>query len=177
MVVISSTTLPMTEQQLQDQRYILKDRQPVACKDEAEWREFMRNPGNVLVARDSVNPFEVITIFLGFNHRTAENPIFFQTSVLGVDDHSHENAETWEQATSNHNRLLKAVGYLKDHIVREKSGTNKSFKPVETTIYQNEIHFRCVSEQAAIDGLPESGIRWKRRGDTIIYVAIPSSLI
>ncbi|NEZ65607.1 hypothetical protein D0962_23095 [Leptolyngbyaceae cyanobacterium CCMR0082] len=164
----------MTEQQLQDQRYILKDRQPVACKDEAEWREFMRNPGNVLVAQDSVGErYTVITVFLGFNSGTTEQPVFFQTSVIGQTGHTHGSAANWEQAQENHRRNVRGSILLAGHLERVAAGIDRSFAPIDIKGYPNEIHFQLESEQAAINELPEDTRRWKRRGDTIVFVVSP----
>ena len=164
--------LPGLEQDYR--RYILKDRHPVSCGDESVWREFMRNSENVLVANDSVGKrFTVVTVFLGFNNGTIEQPIFFQTSVLGQTGHTHGNAVTWDQAEDNHKRNLRGSTLLAEHLDRVAAGINKSFKPVDITSRPNEIHFRLESEQAAFDELPEDTKRWKRRGDTIVFIVNP----
>lgn len=155
------------------QRYILKDHQPIVCEDETVWREFMRKPENILVARDSAGKYTVLTLFLGFNSGTAEQPVFFQTSVLGQTGHTHGSAATWEQAKDNHKRNLRGSTLLAEHLDRVAAGTSKSFKPTAIDARPNEIHFRLESEQAAIDELPEDTKRWKRRGDTIVFIVSP----
>ncbi|MEM9009339.1 MAG: hypothetical protein AAGE59_38290 [Cyanobacteria bacterium P01_F01_bin.86] len=79
------------------QRYILQDQQPVICNDEAIWRAFMNDGSNLLVAHDPTGKFQVITVFLGFNYVTTEQPKFFQTTCLGADSEKNLHySATWE---------------------------------------------------------------------------------
>lgn len=166
--------MPMTEQQPQDQRYILKDRQPVVCKDEAEWREFMRNPENVLVAQDRIGRFDVLTLFLGFNTGTVEQPLFFQTTIIGADDNHPKHAVDWGQAKQNHAANAKVIKLTNNHEIAVANGTAKEpFRPVEWLVFPDELHFVLESEQAAIKALPENSEFWERRGKVIVFLVKP----
>ena len=59
------------------QHYILENQIPAICDDEATWRAFMNKGENLLVAKDAVGKYTVITVFLGFNHGDIETPKFF----------------------------------------------------------------------------------------------------
>lgn len=84
---------------LQDLRqYILQNRQPTVCEDEAIWRSFMNNGSNLLIAHAPAGTFQVVTVFLGFNYGTTEKPKFFQTTCLGADSEKNPHySATWEK--------------------------------------------------------------------------------
>lgn len=44
----------------------------------------LRCKENVLIANDTVGQFRVMTVFLGFNQGSAENPKFFQTTCFRI---------------------------------------------------------------------------------------------
>ena len=71
--------MPQLPEDSQDpQHYILENQGPVICDDEATWRAFMCNGENLLVAKDTVGKYTVITVFLGFDYGDIETPKFFQ---------------------------------------------------------------------------------------------------
>ncbi|MDV3348185.1 hypothetical protein D0962_35180 [Leptolyngbyaceae cyanobacterium CCMR0082] len=153
------------------QRYILKERQPVICEDKAEWREFMRKPKNILVAQDSVgSKFEVLTVFLGFNNGSAEKPFFFQTTIFGVDEHSHGDAATWEKASGNHYALLQSAAGLAEYMDNVELGVEQNtFTAIDIQVLDNELHFILESEEAAKKALSENGKHWERLGKTLVF--------
>ena len=156
---------------LEDQRYILENGQPVACDDETTWQEFMRNPENVLVAQDSAGKYDVLTVFLGFNQGSTEQPAFFQTSVFGMDEHSHGDAATWSEAQSYHAGLLMSANRMAKRQADIKAGIKRrSFTAIDIQVVSNEIHFVLESEEHAIKALPVDKKHWKRRGNVIVFV-------
>ena len=111
----------------------------------------MRAPKNVLVAQNEISRFEVLTLFLGFNTGTTENPIFFQTTIIGADDNLPKHAATWEQAKKNHASNIKVITLTANHEAAVASGTAKEpFRPVEWLVFPGELHFVLESEDAAI---------------------------
>ncbi|MGD1953139.1 MAG: hypothetical protein ACFB14_26360 [Leptolyngbyaceae cyanobacterium] len=166
-IVIELSELPKDYQ-----RYILDDdHQPVVCEDEIVWREFMSKPENVLVAQDSIGKYTVVTVFLGFNRFNVEQPVFFQTTVFGADEHSHRDAATWEQAEDNHRGNVKVTKMMADYQADLAAGKKrKSFKPIECKVLYDELHFVLESEKAAIEALPVNKRRWERRGNVIVFI-------
>ncbi len=109
------------------QRYILQDLQPIACEDESTWRAFMNNGDNLLVAQDTAGKFKVVTVFLGFNYGTVEQPKFFQTTCLRVTSEKRlQYAATWEKAMLRHKGAIKCGEMLTEFEAEQAAGIDRS---------------------------------------------------
>jgi len=88
--------------------YILKDRQPVKCKDEAFWAHWYAHGDNRVVAVDDIAEYRLSTAFLGLNAaRKGDVPAWFET-VLFRDGEVMPAARvyaTWQKAFDGHRRI------------------------------------------------------------------------
>lgn len=152
------------------QRYILQDRQPTVCRDEENWRSFMNNGNNLLIAHDPAGKFQVVTVFLGFNYGTAEKPKFFQTTCLGADSEKNPHySATWEKAMLRHRCSIKCGEILTDFEAERVAGIDRSWKFVDCNIAPGEIQFILESETEALRVMPRDKKHWKRRGRMIAF--------
>ncbi|AFY37867.1 hypothetical protein Lepto7376_1524 [[Leptolyngbya] sp. PCC 7376] len=151
-------------------RYILLDQQPVICHDEATWRRFMNDGDNLLVAHDLAGQFQVITVFLGFNYGTVDNPRFFQTTCLGADSEKHPHySPTWQKAVLRHRCSVKCGELLTDFEVERAAGIDRSWEFIDCNIVPGEIQFLLKSEADALKAMPKDKHHWQRRGRMIVF--------
>ncbi|MEM1255280.1 MAG: hypothetical protein AAGI69_22815 [Cyanobacteria bacterium P01_H01_bin.21] len=152
------------------QRYVLQDRQPVVCSDEEIWRTFMEDGSNLLVANDPAGKFQVVTVFLGFNYGTIEQPNFFQTTCLGVDSEKNPHySATWEKAILRHRCSMKCGEILTDFEAERAAGIDRSWEFIDCTIVSGEMRFVLKSEADALRAMPRDKKHWKRRGRMIVF--------
>ena len=152
------------------QRYILQDRQPIICEDEAVWRRFMNNGDNLLVAQDTAGKFKVVTVFLGFNYGNAEKPKFFQTTCLGVTSEKRPHyAPTWEKAMLRHRGAVKCGEMLTEFETERTAGIDRSWEFIDCHVLPGELQFSLKSEAEALRIIPQDKKHWKRRGRMIIF--------
>ena len=152
------------------QRYILQDRQPVICEDEATWRTFMNIGENLLVAQDAAGRFKVVTVFLGFNYGNAEKPKFFQTTCLGVTSEKRPDyAATWEKAMVRHKGAIKCGEMLTTFEAEQAAGIDRSWEFIDCRVGPGELQFLLESESEAMRVMPEDRSHWKRRGRMIVF--------
>lgn len=152
------------------QQYILQNKQPVICEDEATWREFMKNGDNLLVAQNAAGKFRVVTVFLGFNYGSTEKPKFFQTTCLGVTSEKRPDyAATWEKAMVRHKGAIKCGEMLTDFEAEQAAGIDRSWEFVDCRVVPGELQFLLESEAEALRVMPEDKDHWKRRGRMIIF--------
>lgn len=152
------------------QKYILHNQQPVVCDDETNWRAFMSNGKNLLVAQDPVGDFTVVTVFLGFNHGTLEKPKFFQTTCLGASSEKapHYSA-TWDQAVLRHRGSMKCGEMLTNFAAEKAAGVDRSFEFIDCKVIPGELQFILKSDAEALRVLPENKKYWQRRGCMVIF--------
>ena len=152
------------------QQYILQDKQPVICEDETAWRTFINNGNNLLVAQDLAGKFKVITVFLGFNYGSAEQPKFFQTTCLGVTSEKRPDyAATWEQAMLRHKGAIQCGELLTKFEAEQTAGIDRSWEFIDCHVIPGELRFILKSEAEALRVMPEDKTYWKRRGRMIIF--------
>lgn len=88
-------------------KYILKDREPVAVTDLYEWGKWFETNDRV-VAKTAVSDLTVSTVFLGLDHRHTSlgRPLLFETMIFGPKDHPlsgwQERSSTWAEAEAQH---------------------------------------------------------------------------
>lgn len=155
-------------------RYILEGETPIICDDECRWREFMRDGRNILVARDEVGKFTVVTVFLGFNHGTEEKPKFFQTTCFGADNPMPKYSKDWHWAMLQHRGKIACAEGLIKFSAERAAGIDRSFKFVDWKIYPDELHFVLASEADAERAMPVNKKHWERRGRTIVFLVRPA---
>ncbi|NEQ54916.1 MAG: hypothetical protein F6K11_33135 [Leptolyngbya sp. SIO3F4] len=152
------------------QRYILQDKQPVICQDEATWRAFMNSGDNLLVAQDAAGKYKAITVFLGFNYGNVEKPKFFQTTCLGVTSEKRpQYAATWEKAMVRHKGAVKCGEMLTEFEAEQAAGIDRSWEFIDCHVIPGELQFVLESETEALRVMPEDQKHWKRRGRIIVF--------
>ena len=152
------------------QRYILPEQTPVICKDETTWRAFMNDGDNLLVARDTIGKFIVITVFLGFNYGTTEKPAFFQTTCLGADSENRPHySANWKRAHLPHRGTVECAKGLTRFAAEGAAGIDRSFEFIDCNVIPGELQFILKSEADAVKFLPEDKKHWKRRGRMIVF--------
>ena len=156
------------------QRYILANKIPIPCQDEAEWRAFMQDENNVLVAQDAVGQFRVMTVFLGFNYGNVEKPKFFQTTCFGTDSQGKPRySGTWQRACLEHRGKIACAQGLTKFNADRAAGINRSFKFIDCTFAPGEIRFLLESEEDAIKMIPTNRKHWERRGRVVVFLIRP----
>ncbi|NEZ64149.1 hypothetical protein D0962_15350 [Leptolyngbyaceae cyanobacterium CCMR0082] len=152
------------------QRYILENKVPVPCSDENQWREFMRNKDNILIARDEIGPYTVVTVFLGFNHGTASKPKFFQTTCFGTDSARPKYSKDCSWAMLQHRGKIACAEGLIRFFKEKEAGIDRSFSCLDYEVHPpNEIHFILESEEAAKKAMPFNKKHWERRENRVIF--------
>ncbi|MEM6256307.1 MAG: hypothetical protein AAF821_25620 [Cyanobacteria bacterium P01_D01_bin.156] len=152
------------------QRYILQDKQPVVCENEATWRAFMNKGDNLLIAQDAAGRFQVVTVFLGFNYGSVEKPKFFQTTCLGVTSEKRPDyASTWEKAMVRHKGAIKCGEMLTAFEAEQAAGVDRSWEFIDCHVLPGELQFVLESEAEALRVMPEDKEHWKRRGCMIVF--------
>ena len=153
------------------QRYILESQVPIICDDETAWRAFMRNGENLLVAKDTVGKYMVITVFLGFNHVDTETHKFFQTTCFGASSETRSKySATWERACLRHRGTVACAESLTKFMADQAAGVNKSFEFIDCNIVPGELQFILKSEAEAIEFMPTNRKNWERRGRMIVFL-------
>ncbi|MBE9070167.1 hypothetical protein IQ260_26350 [Leptolyngbya cf. ectocarpi LEGE 11479] len=153
------------------QHYILEKQVPVICDDETTWRAFMRNGENLLVAKDAVGKYTVITVFLGFNHGEIETPQFFQTTCFGASSETRSKySATWERACLRHRGTVACAESLTKFAADQAAGVDKSFEFVDCNVVPGELQFILQSEAEAIEFMPTNRENWERRGRVIVFL-------
>ncbi|MEM6254975.1 MAG: hypothetical protein AAF821_18825 [Cyanobacteria bacterium P01_D01_bin.156] len=134
----------------------------------------MRDEDNILLARDEVGQFSIVTVFLGFNNGSVENPQFFQTTCFGSDTGSPKYTKDWDWAMAHHQgKIACAKAWIK--FSEEKAaGIDRSFRFVDCQVHPpGEIHFLLESEAEAKRVMPFNKRHWERRGRTIVFLVRP----
>ena len=92
-------------------RYILVGKTPVPCDDLLTWGRWLETADRH-VAKDTIGPAYISTVFLGLDHNFGSGPpLLFETMVFdGVDDSYQRRCSTWKQAKAMH---AEAVAYVK----------------------------------------------------------------
>ncbi|NEQ51026.1 MAG: hypothetical protein F6K11_12980 [Leptolyngbya sp. SIO3F4] len=153
------------------QHYILENQVPVICDHEATWRAFMRNGENLLVAKDAVGKYTVITVFLGFNHGDINTPKFFQTTCFGASSETRSKySATWERACLRHRGTVACAESLTKFAADQAAGVNKSFDFIDCKVVPGELQFILKSETEAIEFMPANRKNWERRGRMIVFL-------
>lgn len=93
-------------------RYILVDRQVVACPDTVAWALGQGDEDSRRVALTVIGDTEVSTVFIGLDmsHGRAPRPLVFETMVF-VDGEAteHHRHATWEEAAAGHREVCADV--------------------------------------------------------------------
>lgn len=153
------------------QRYVLENQVPVICNDEATWRAFMRQGENLLVAKDMVGKYMVITVFLGFNYGDIETPKFFQTTCFGTSSETRSKySATWERACLRHRGTVACAESLTTFMAEQTIGVDRSFKFIDCKVVPGELQFVLKSEAEAIKFMPTNKKNWERRGCVIVFL-------
>ena len=158
------------------QRFILNNKMPFPCKDEDAWRAFMRCKENVLIAHDTIGQFQITTVFLGFNHGSAENPKFFQTTCFGTSTEGKPKySGTWQRACLEHRGKIACAQGLTKFAAEKAAGIDRSFKAVDCILAPDtgEIQFILESESEAMRVMPTNRKHWERRGRMIVFWVHP----
>ena len=131
----------------------------------------MRHPENISIGDTQVGKFQVLTLFLGFNHGSAEKPIFFQTTILGAHGNTPRHATTLEQAEENHRGNIKVCNVITKHQADVAAGkAPKPFKPIRSFVLSDGIHFVLESEECAKEAFSDGGDLWELRGNTLVFL-------
>jgi hypothetical protein len=91
-------------------RYILKDREPIPCLDLMEWATWMIEP-NIRVAYDTFGQITISTVFLGTDHscgyhqQSQEQPILFETMVFPIK--LSQRYYTYQEALDGHAQIIR----------------------------------------------------------------------
>ena len=153
------------------QHYILENQVPVICNEEATWREFMRKGENLLVAKDGVGKYTVITVFLGFNYGDIEAPKFFQTTCFGASSETRSKySATWERACLRHRGTVACAESLTTFMADQAVGIDRSFEFIDCKVVPGELQFILKSEAEAIECMPTNRKNWERRGRVIVFL-------
>ena len=91
--------------------YILIDTKPVPVSDIYRWSLWMETADRS-VARETVNGYDVSTVFLGMDHAFGGDvPILFETMVFGDGDidQYQERYSTYNEAVAGHQRIVDAI--------------------------------------------------------------------
>lgn len=158
------------------QRFILKDNVPVPCGNEHQWREFMQDKQNVLVGQDVIGQFRVMTVFLGFNHGSAEKPKFFQTTCFGTSTEGKPKySGSWQRACLEHRGKIACAQGLTKFAAERAAGIDRSFKTVDWVLVPDagEIQFILESESEAMRVMPKNRKHWERRGRMVVFLVYP----
>jgi hypothetical protein len=113
--------------------YKLIGKIPTPCFDPQEWARWFENslPERV-VAKTTVGPVEVSTVFIGLDHSFGDNkPRLFETMCFGAEDYMikfgkhkrlfrseldyQERYETWDEAEKGHQR---AIEWVQQHLAK-----------------------------------------------------------
>lgn len=161
---------PMPEDSQDIQHYILENQLPVICHDELAWRTFMRNGENLLVAKDTVGQYTVITVFLGFNHGDIETPKFFQTTCFGASSETRSKySATWDRACLRHRGTVACAESLTKFMEDQAAGIDRSFEFIDCKVGLGELQFILESEAKALEFMPTNRKNWERRGRMIVF--------
>ena len=94
-------------------RYILVGQTPVPEPNLERWADWMEDYDEH-VAFESVGPYHVSTIFLGFDHAHAGStrPLLFETMIFATEDEELNQRQwrcsTWREAEEQHVRAVEA---------------------------------------------------------------------
>ncbi|MEO0377487.1 MAG: hypothetical protein AAF329_23370, partial [Cyanobacteria bacterium P01_A01_bin.17] len=157
-------------QQLDLDHYILRDGQPIICSDLNKWQQFIEDSRNVLLVQHQVGQYQIITVFLGFNHGTTNKPQFFQTNFFGGSGSKPRYTASLPQALVMHRAKVACAEGLTRFAAERAAGINRSFKAIDCKVVPGEFQFVLESEMAAILALPENKHRWKRRGNVLVFL-------
>ena len=91
-------------------KYILKGKKAVPCKDLMEWGKWMQTVDRH-VANTKIGKVRVSTVFLGLDHGFGlKNPVLFESMIFGGKyDQEQARYKTWEEAELGHKRMCKKV--------------------------------------------------------------------
>jgi len=156
-------------QQLDFDRYILCDSQPTICSDANQWQQFIEDRCNVVLAKHQVGQYQVITVFLGFNHGTADKPQFFQTNFFGGSGSKPRYTASYKRALAMHRAKVACAEGLTRFAAERAAGIDRSFKAIDCKVVPGEFQFILESEEAAIIALPKDKPRWSRQGNILIF--------
>lgn len=161
----------LPEESQDPQHYILENQVPVICGDETAWRTFMRNGENLLIAKDAVGKYTVITVFLGFNHGDTDTPKFFQTTCFGASSEKRSKySATWERACLRHRGTVACAESLTKFAADQAAGVDRSFEFIDCNVVSGELQFVLKTEAEAIEFMPINRKNWARRGRTIVFL-------
>ncbi|MEM8613525.1 MAG: hypothetical protein AAGF93_16000 [Cyanobacteria bacterium P01_H01_bin.105] len=153
------------------QHYILENQVPVICDNDTTWRVFMRVGKNLLVAKDSVGRYTVVTVFLGFNYGDTETPKFFQTTCFGASSETRSKySATWERACLCHRGTVACAESLTKFAADQAAGIDRSVDFVDCKVVPGELQFVLKSETEAIKFMPTNRENWERRGRMIVFL-------
>lgn len=163
--------LRLAEDHQDAQYYILENRVPITCDDETAWRAFMRDGENLLVAKDTLGKYTIVTVFLGFNHGDIETPKFFQTTCFGANSETRSKySATWERACLRHRGTVACAESLTKFAADQAAGVDNSFEFIDCKIVSGELQFILQSEAEAIAFMPTNRENWERRGCMIVFL-------
>lgn len=158
------------------QRFIINDKVSIPCNDEETWRSFMRCKENVLIANDAIGQFRVMTVFLGFNQGSTENPKFFQTTCFGTSTEGKPKySGSWQRACLEHRGKIACAQGLTKFAAERAAGIDRSFKAIDFVLAPEagEIQFVLESEVEAMRVMPTNRKHWERRGRMIVFLVHP----
>lgn len=84
---------------------ILKDKEVIPTKDQLEWGKNFALPDRIL-AKTEIGDACVSTVFLGINHGTENNPLWFETMIFGgACDKYCDRYATYDEAIKGHEKV------------------------------------------------------------------------
>lgn len=157
--------------QLDFRRYVLRDGHPIICSNLAQWRRFIEDRSNAVLAQDKVGQYQIVTVFLGFNYGTVDQPQFFQTNFFGGSDRSKPRyTGLLTRALAMHRAKVSCAKGLTRFATERATGIDRSFQALDCRVVPGEFQFVLESEESAITALPKDKRRWQRRGNILIFL-------
>ena len=114
---------------MKELHYILQGKLAVPVRDVLEWGRWFETADRK-VARTTVGPVDVSTVFLGLDHSFGDGPpLLFETMVFdsdgGVTDWAGldicERYPSWEEAEKGHKKVCQRVQAIIDNLEKQKA--------------------------------------------------------
>jgi hypothetical protein len=97
--------------------YVLDGHTPVPEPDIQKWGRFMGEKDARRVAKATIGPLWISTVFLGLDHGWGNGPpILFETMIFGFSDHDEYQTRcaTWDEAVRMHSLAVDIAQTMAD---------------------------------------------------------------
>lgn len=132
--------------------YYLRGKRTYSTEDILKWsKEFEKDhdSGNNIVAQTNMDKSKVSTVFIGLDHqyRSGGPKLIYETMIFGGErDEEYYRYSTWGQAEKGHNKLVKEIMGMYDHVYCKQELLNLTEEEKEFVYFSTEFQTKSLDK-------------------------------